>query len=74
MPRMSILFEELIQQQRRLFIEEETGLSKRVRTILAVMGAAIVLVSLLLLAYAKWPGNATREQDAITPSAFMQPQ
>ncbi len=44
------------------------------RTIVAVMGVAIVLMSLLFLAYAKWPGSATREQYRLEPTVFVQPR
>ena len=49
-------------------------MSRRMRASLAVIGAVIVLVSVLMLAYAAWPGGATREQYRLSPTMFVQPQ
>ena len=41
---------------------------------LAVIGTVLVLLSLVVLAYAVWPGSTTREQYRLSPTVFVQPQ
>jgi hypothetical protein len=65
---------EHIQPQGRLDREEEIAVSRRMRIVLVVIGTTIVLISLLILAYAAWPGGATREQYRLSPTVFVQPQ
>ena len=43
------------------------------RIVLMVIGTALVLLSLLILAYAAWPGGTTREQYRLSPTVFVQP-
>ena len=49
-------------------------MSRRMRIVLAVIGTVLVLLSLVVLAYAVWPGSTTREQYRLSPTVFVQPQ
>jgi hypothetical protein len=43
------------------------------RLALALIGLAIMLVSILILAYAVWPAGSMREQHRLAPTVFVIP-
>ena len=73
---LTILIQGTCARSRTSLIQEEvTPVSRRLRIALGLAGVAVVLVSLLLLAYTVWPaGQSTvREQVTLAPTVFAPP-
>lgn len=49
-------------------------MSRRSRLALALIGIAILLISLAVLAYTAWPAGNTREQYRLAPTVFAAPR
>ncbi len=47
--------------------------SPRLRLSLLIVGLALVVISMLLLAYAVWPGQVLQEQATLAPTLFAPP-
>jgi hypothetical protein len=84
MAAVSILFKEHTHIRWRLSIgckpcdiEEETIVFRRQagrrRIALAIISMAILLISIVILAYAFWPAGNAREQYPLPPTVFVQP-
>ena len=71
---VSILSEEHTDSHQRLYSEEDPILSRRSRLALALIGIAILLISLAVLAYTAWPAGNTREQYRLAPTVFAAPR